>query len=189
MKAVLEVEESLLQKFHYDQAQRMFLSTFIDGHSGNPGRQVRFQMSVSVGEAYQIVITEFEAEAWENRNLAFFSNSESHRKGRANFVQPWKTFGISEYAQAVRVSTDAPHVGRKQGNQNARPTNTSRERYLLCLKCGKPVRFAKECFLNKFHPERKRERISTPNHGKRESKVALMLKLLVETPIIKKRCS
>ena len=44
MKTVPKVEDPLLQKFHYDQAQRMLLSTFIAGLSGNPGRQVRFQM-------------------------------------------------------------------------------------------------------------------------------------------------
>jgi len=38
MKTVLKVEDPLLQKFHYDQAQRMLLSTFIAGLFGNPGR-------------------------------------------------------------------------------------------------------------------------------------------------------
>jgi len=47
--------------------------------------------------ALQIAITVFEAEAQEKRNLAFFSNSETPRKGRGNFGQPWKTFGRSEY--------------------------------------------------------------------------------------------
>jgi len=44
IKTVPKVEDSLLRKFHYDQAERMLLSTFIAGLSGNPGRQVRFQM-------------------------------------------------------------------------------------------------------------------------------------------------
>ena len=68
----------------------MFLSTSIAGLSGNPGQQVRFQMSVTVGQALQIAFTVFEAEAQEKRNLEFFSNSETHRKGRGNFGQPWK---------------------------------------------------------------------------------------------------
>ena len=48
MKTVPKVENPLLQKFHYDQAQRMLLSTFIAGLSGNLGQQVRFQMRATV---------------------------------------------------------------------------------------------------------------------------------------------
>jgi len=39
MKTVPKVEDPLLQKFHYDQAQQMLLSTFIAGLSGNTGQQ------------------------------------------------------------------------------------------------------------------------------------------------------
>ena len=172
----------MLQKFHYDQAQRMLLSIFIARLSGDPGQRVRFQMPVTADQALQIAITVFEAEAQEKRNLAFFSNSETHRKGRGNFGQPWKTFGRSEYGQVACISTDMLHVGQKQHRQNARPTNTSREGKMPCFKCGKPGHFAKKCFSNNFPPERMRERISTPNQRKRESQAALMLKLLVETP-------
>ena len=154
MKTVPKIEDPLLQKFHYDQVQRMLLSTFIAGLSGNPGSQVRFQMPVTVDLALQIAITVFESEAQEKRNLTFFSKSETPRKGRGNFGQPWKTFGRSEYGQAARISTDAPHVGRKQSQQNARLTNTSREGKLLCFKCGKPGHFAKECFSNRFPPRK-----------------------------------
>ena len=40
-----------------------------------------------------------------------------------------------------------------------------------------------------FPPERTRERMGIPNHKKRESQAALMLKLLVETPIVRKTCN
>ena len=66
------VEVRLLQKFQYDQAERMLLSTFIAGLSGNPGRYVRFQMPATAEMALQIAITVFEAKALEKRNLAFF---------------------------------------------------------------------------------------------------------------------
>ena len=154
MNTVPKVKDPLRQKFHYDQAQRMLLLTFIAGLVGNPGKQCRFQMPASVDRAIQIATAVLQAEAQEKRNLAFYLNSETHRKSRGNFGQPWKTFGRSEYGQATRISTDAPHVGRKQNQQNARPINTSREGKLLCFKCGKPGHFARERFSNKFPPKK-----------------------------------
>jgi hypothetical protein len=68
MKTVPKVEDPQHQKFHYDQAERMLLSTFIAGLAGNPGQQVKFQMPPTVDEALQIAITMFEAEAQEKRN-------------------------------------------------------------------------------------------------------------------------
>jgi hypothetical protein len=148
MKTVPKVEDPLLQKLHYDQAQRMLLSTFTAGLSGNPGQQVRFQIAIAVSEA----------EAQEKRNLAFCSNSGTQRKGRGNSGQRWKTFGRSEYGQAAHINTDTSHVGRKQRQQYARRNNTSREGKLLCFKCGEPGHFAKDCFSNKFSPRKNEEK-------------------------------
>jgi hypothetical protein len=77
MKTVPKVEDPLLQKFHYDQAQRMLLSTFIAGLYGNPGH-VSFQMPATVNQALQIAITVFESEAQKKRNMA--KKSETHNK-------------------------------------------------------------------------------------------------------------
>ena len=93
MKTVPTIEDLLVQKFHYDQTQRMSLSAFTAGLSGNPGQRVRFKMPAIVDQALQIPITVFEAEAQEKRNLIFFSNSETRRISRGNSGQPWKTLG------------------------------------------------------------------------------------------------
>jgi len=190
MKTVPKVEDPLLQKFHYDQAQRMLLSTFIAGLSGNLGRQVRFQMPSTADLALQIAIKVFEAEAQEKRNLAFFSKSETPRKGRGNFGQPWKTFGRSEHGQAAHISTDAPHVDRKQSQQNARrQTLAVKGNCFVLLSVGNQDILPKNAFQIDFPPARTRGRISTPNHRKRESQATLMLKLHIETPIVRKTCS
>ena len=69
----------MLQKLHYDQAQRMLLSTFTAGLSANPGQQVRFQIAIAVSEA----------EAQEERNLAFFFRIlEPKEKVGATLVSP-----------------------------------------------------------------------------------------------------
>jgi len=163
MKTVPKVEDPLLQKFHYDQAERMLLSTFLAGCTGNSGQQLRFQMPETVDKALQIAITVSEAEAQEKRNLAFFSNSETQRKGRGNSGQPWKTLGRSEYGQAARVNTDTPHVGRKQRQQYARSTNASREGKFFVLKVGNQDILPKSAFQINFSPGRTREGLGTQN--------------------------
>jgi hypothetical protein len=61
LRTVPKVDDPLLQAFHYEQAERMILSTFIAGLLGNRGQQVLFRMARTV-EAVQIVVTVFEAE-------------------------------------------------------------------------------------------------------------------------------
>ena len=154
MKTVPKVDDPFLKKFHYDQAQRMLLSSFTAGLGGNTGQQVRFKMPAIVDQALQIAIIVFEAEAQEKRDLAFLSSSETHGKSRRNFGQPWKTFGKPENGQNTRANTDTSHIGLKHRQQNARTTNTSREGKLLCFRCGKPGHFARECFSNKSTPRK-----------------------------------
>jgi hypothetical protein len=43
-KTVTHADDPGLQKFQYDQAQRMLLAAFTSGLAGNPGQQVRFRL-------------------------------------------------------------------------------------------------------------------------------------------------
>jgi hypothetical protein len=128
MKTVPKVNEPLLQKVHYNQAQRMLLSTFIARVYGNPGQQIRFQMPATVDQALQIANTVFQAEEQEKRNLAFFRIPKPTEKVEATLVNPGRPLEDQ--------STD------RQRQQNANPTNTSCEGKLPCLKCGKQGQFA-----------------------------------------------
>jgi hypothetical protein len=64
----------LLQKCHYDQAQRLLLSSFIAGVSENPGQEVRFQMPATLDQALQIAIMVFEGA--QEKSVAFFQTLE-----------------------------------------------------------------------------------------------------------------
>jgi hypothetical protein len=109
----------------------------------------------------------FEAEAQEKRNLAFFSNSETHRKGRGKFGQPWKTFGKLGYGQAlVLAQTRRMQVGSSVSNMPTRLTLTAKGN---CFKCGKPGHFSKDCFSNKFS-SRKNEEKNQYSKSQREVK-------------------
>jgi hypothetical protein len=88
MRTVPKVEDPALQKFHYDQAERMLVSTFIAGLSENPQQQVRFQMPATVDPALQIAKAVFEAEAQEQRNSAFFEILKRTGRGETTLVNP-----------------------------------------------------------------------------------------------------
>jgi hypothetical protein len=77
MRTVPKVEDLMLQKFHYDQAQRLLLSSFIAGLDGHAGQQCRFQKPSTVDQALGIAVTVYEAERQQKRNLAFFSNTRT----------------------------------------------------------------------------------------------------------------
>jgi hypothetical protein len=86
LKTVPRVDDPQLQKFHYDQADRI-LSTFTSGLTGNPGQQVRYRMPKSVEEAVQIAVTVYDADKQERRNQAFFFNKNTD-SGDRDFVTP-----------------------------------------------------------------------------------------------------
>jgi hypothetical protein len=151
MRTVPKLEDPMLEKFHYDQAQCLFLSSFIAGLDGHAGQQYRFQMPSTVDQALGIAVTVYEAERQQKRNLAFFSNARTYRRGSGNFGQPWKTFGRPECRQDVRRGRNGPHAAVRQRQQNARPTSANREGIegkVFCFKCGKSGHFFRDCFSN-----------------------------------------
>jgi len=185
MKTVPKVEDPLLQKFYYDQAQRMLLSTFIAGVSGNPGQQLRFQMPATVDEAFQIAVTVFEAEAQEKRNLAFFRILKLIGKVEATLISPGRPL---EDRLLVLAPTRRMQAGSSVSKTPARLTLAAKENWFV-LSVGNQDTLPENAFRINFLTERTRGRMGIPNHKKRESHAALLLKLLVETPIVRKTCN
>jgi hypothetical protein len=89
MKTDPKVEDRLLQKFHYDQAQQVLLSTFIAGLSGNPEQQVRFQLPVTTRSSTSDCNYSVSGRSTGEKKFDIFSNSETHKKKfEANLVRP-----------------------------------------------------------------------------------------------------
>jgi hypothetical protein len=72
----MQVDNPELQKFHFQQGERMLLFTFNTGLIGNAGQQVRTKLPQMLDVALQIAVMIFEAEAEEKRNETFYANSE-----------------------------------------------------------------------------------------------------------------
>jgi len=166
----------------------MLLSTFIAGVSENPRQQLRFQVPATVDKALQIAVTVFEAEAQGKRNLTF-SRVLTHMKSRGNFDQPWKTFERSEYGQAAVLT----HTDRMQAGSNVSKTpaglTLAAKRNRFVLSAEHQDTLPENVIQTNFLPERTREEMGKPNHKKQESQAALMLKLIVETPLVRKTCN
>jgi hypothetical protein len=67
LKTVQKVDDPELQKFQFQQVERMSFSTFFAELIGNAGQRVRFKLSQTLDEALRIAVTVFEAEAQEIR--------------------------------------------------------------------------------------------------------------------------
>jgi hypothetical protein len=53
-KILCKVDNPLAQSIHYENADQMFLASFVSGLTGVPGRQVRFQKPQTLDQALKI---------------------------------------------------------------------------------------------------------------------------------------
>ena len=65
------VDDTALQKVHYEQVERMLLASYTAGLTGTPERQLRYALPKSMQEALHIAITVQQAEMQEHRNESF----------------------------------------------------------------------------------------------------------------------
>jgi hypothetical protein len=196
MKTVPKVEDEQQQKFHYDQAERLLLSTFVGGLLGNPGQQVRFQMPPTVGAALRIAMTVYEAERQEKRDAAFLSPTTKFSKceARARNGQPWTASARPDRASAVRGRADTRAAVGGPSQLRAGQANANRDGRLLCYRCQRPGHFARNCSSNQPNRggasgnSRLFHRQATSRTQETRGGTVLRPKLLVESLSIRETC-
>jgi hypothetical protein len=72
LKTIPKVEDPVVQKIHYDEADRMLLASFISGLWGPAGREVRYAMPPNLDDAIKLATTVNQAEIQERRNESFY---------------------------------------------------------------------------------------------------------------------
>ena len=167
LKTVPKVDNPELQKFHFQQAERMLLSTFIAGLIGNAGQQVRFKLPQTLEEALQVAVVVFEAEAQEKRNETFYANSENHTKNGSTssgkFGHPDQESRDNVRTGNRSKSTNYRPVGRQPTQHMRRTSVRSRQdnRPVRCYNCNKLGHYAKHCYQAKANGNNN-ERQSNP---------------------------
>jgi len=147
MKTVPKVEEPLLKKFYYDQAQRILLSTFIARVSGNPGtaqisnsRDGRWRSSDCIYSVW--------GRSTRKINLTFFRILKLTGKVEANLISPGRPLEDQSTDRLLVLSpTRRMQAASSVSKTPARLTLAAKRN---CFKCGKPGHFARKCFSNTF---------------------------------------
>lgn len=138
-RTVLKVNDPVHQKFHYEQAERLPLNSFIAGLFGTPGTQVRYARPSSLEEALQIAISVDQAERQERRNNSFYVRygTDSSQNG-ARKKTPRKS-----WENRMQAGTDR---SQKESSFNSSTTrNAQLGRSYRCYQCGGEGHMIREC--------------------------------------------
>jgi hypothetical protein len=106
-KTVLKFYEPELQKFHFQQAKWILLSTLIAGLIRNVGQHVTFKLPKNLEESVLVEVAAFKVEVQKRRNVTSCTNSETHSSNRSSSR---RKFGHPE--QRSRVSTLVGNTSR-----------------------------------------------------------------------------
>jgi hypothetical protein len=137
-KTIVQVDDPVLQKFHYEQAERMLLASFSSGLTGMPGRQVRYARPSSMTEALQIAIFVHQAEAQEQRNEAFYASVEQARN-------PAPDRARTETHMKSNAGRGTIRNGTQKLTCRSSTRNAQSDASVTCYECGGKGHFAREC--------------------------------------------
>ena len=167
-KIIVEIDDPVAQRIHRENAERMFLSIFVVGLSGFPGRHVRYSAPGSMQQALSLVLLVQEAEKQEKFNESFYTSFEnSVRLVSRSPDQAYRDDGRprrsadSYTARHVRSQHGrAPHSSGKPTNSNTRNARTKAA--LKCYECEGMGHFAREC---PTRQRRKENLFDSPGRG------------------------
>jgi hypothetical protein len=130
-KTVPQVEDPVIQKLLYEQAESMLLATFTSGLLSAAGRQVRYAMPRTMDEALKIAITVNQTEMQEWRNEAFYVD-EAWEAGTAN-----RPTCSMPHSGSVRNTIPQAGAGRTQIRNKKGPfRNSGNGDDRRCFNCG-----------------------------------------------------
>jgi hypothetical protein len=156
LKLVCKVENPLPHAFHYENAERMLLATFVSCLAGEPCRQVRYANPPTMEKALQIALSVEQAERQEKLNKTFNLQSRSPTCTRNGKHKPRRS------ADARREVSHTPAQRHKAPPSQDKLPRALTETAVRCYGCEGKGNFAREC------PTRlKREVNSTTSPGRR----------------------
>jgi hypothetical protein len=141
---VQKVQDTQLQKFHYDQADRMLLSTYIAGLNGILGNRCIFALPRILRKSSK---SQSSFMKQERRNRVFFSHT-SYDSGICNVIRPVKK-QVSNSGRGWRRSSSGNYGSSGQGSS----------RKSQGYNCGKISHYARKC------PVRKKSFCKNQNNG------------------------
>ena len=72
-KIVCKVDDAVVQRIHYEKADRLLLASFVGGLTGIPGMQVRFSNPQSLDQALKTALSVQEEEKHESFSEIFYA--------------------------------------------------------------------------------------------------------------------
>ena len=166
-KIIRKVDDPAAQRIHIENAERMLLSSFVNGLINEQGKYVRIANPQTIDQALKIALSVQEAVKQEKFSESFYANfddstrlrspsptrSTSYRPRRSDDVK----HTVNHTQTQRRMSTNSDRESESYGNRNAQIKTA-----LQCYECKGFGHFARDC------ATRLRKEVSSTNSpGKR----------------------
>ena len=150
-KVMCKISDPVAQRIHRENAERMFLASFVAGLTGTPGKQVRYASPRDIGQALTIALAVQDAEKqgrFNESSYAKFDNSvRLSAKSPSRSRQDDDRSRHKPHTPAVNHLRSQrykpPHSASKRSTSAAR--NVQTEAAIGCYECEGLRHFTGEC--------------------------------------------